>query len=91
MSETTKTKPTAAKDARLFSLADSTETLGRMSLWTLRRHVTLGHVKITRIGKRIFINSDELNRIYTDGLPSLPSPVKTKATSTKRAGASVSA
>ena len=42
-----------------------------ISPWTLRKHVTAGNVKVTRIGRRVFLATEEVERIRRDGLPSL--------------------
>lgn len=64
MSETT-------SEAQLFSVEEAGRVLGGISPWTLRKHIAVGNVKVTRIGRRVFLNSDELGRIGREGLPSL--------------------
>jgi len=67
------------EEPRLYSLGEAAELLGRSSIWTIRRQAALGRVKTTKIGKRIFVSSDELARIIAEGLPSLPGPKKANA------------
>lgn len=58
-------------DVALFTIEDAAKVLGRISSWTLRKHLKRGTVKATRIGRRLFINQDEILRIQAEGLPSL--------------------
>lgn len=58
-------------DSRLYSLVDASRQLGDLSIWTLRKHLLRGNVRPTRLGRRIFISSAEIERIQRDGLPSL--------------------
>jgi hypothetical protein len=58
-------------NARLNSLPDSAVLLGGISIWTLRKHVFRGNVAVTRIGRRVFVRSEEIERIRREGLPSL--------------------
>ena len=55
----------------LFNLEDAAKILGRISSWTLRKHLRQGTVSAVRIGRRIFLNSAEIRRIQSEGLPSL--------------------
>jgi hypothetical protein len=57
--------------AQLFSVEEAGRLLGGISPWTLRKHVAAGNVKVTRIGRRVFITTEEFERIRRDGLPSL--------------------
>lgn len=57
--------------AVLLSLDKAAEALGGISVWTLRKHVAAGSVKVTRIGRRVFLTAEEVERIRRDGLPSL--------------------
>ena len=61
----------ASESKALHNMEDSARELGEISPWTLRKHIKLGNVKVVRIGRRIFLNSDEIRRIQTQGLPSL--------------------
>jgi hypothetical protein len=58
-------------EALLFSVDDAARVLGGTSPWTLRKHIAIGNVKVTRIGRRVFLDADEVDRIRRDGLPSL--------------------
>jgi hypothetical protein len=42
------------------------------SPWTIRYHVAKGHLKSTRIGKRVLIPGSEITRIASEGLPHIP-------------------
>jgi hypothetical protein len=55
----------------LYSIEDAARVLGKISSWTLRKHVKRGSVSTVRIGRRVFLNADEILRIQTQGLPSL--------------------
>jgi hypothetical protein len=59
--------------AGLYALPEATEVLGRVSIWTLRKHVARGNVTVVHIGRRVFLSSEEIERIRRDGLPSLRS------------------
>jgi hypothetical protein len=56
---------------KLHSLPDAAQQLGGISVWTLRKHVFRGNVAVTRIGRRVLVASEEIERIRRDGLPSL--------------------
>jgi len=58
-------------NSRLLSLADATQLLGSISIWTLRKHVSYGNVTVVRLGRRVFLSSEEIERIRKEGLPSL--------------------
>ena len=58
-------------EAQLFSVEEAGRLLGGISPWTLRKHVARGNVKVTRIGRRVFLDAEEVERIRRDGLPSL--------------------
>jgi hypothetical protein len=57
--------------ARLFSLKEAGRVLGGVSHWTLHKHIAIGNVKVTRIGRRVLLTTEELERIRREGLPSL--------------------
>jgi hypothetical protein len=61
----------AQRHPLLYSVADASQQLGDVSIWTLRKHVQQGNIRPTRLGRRIFISSDEIARIQQAGLPSL--------------------
>jgi predicted site-specific integrase-resolvase len=55
----------------LFALPDAAKSLGGISIWTLRRHISEGRIRVVRIGRRVFLDADEVSRIRREGLPSL--------------------
>jgi hypothetical protein len=55
----------------LYSLPDAAKSLGGISVWTLRKHISNGQLRVVRIGRRVFLDGEELERIRRDGLPSL--------------------
>lgn len=59
--------------ARAYDLYQLADALG-MSHWTLRRHVKLGNIHVTRFGNRLRVTQDEAERILREGLPSLRAP-----------------
>jgi hypothetical protein len=61
------------EEAALYSLEDAAKVLGRISSWTLRKHLKRGNVAAVRIGRRLFLGRDEVHRIQAQGLPSLRS------------------
>jgi hypothetical protein len=60
--------------AQLFSVEEAGRLLGGTSPWTLRKHIACGNVAVTRIGRRVFLTTEEVERIRQDGLPSLGHP-----------------
>jgi hypothetical protein len=62
---------TTSESAALYSIEDAARVLGKISSWTLRKHLKRGSASAVRIGRRIFLNVDEIRRIQTHGLPSL--------------------
>jgi len=56
--------------SRAYDLYQVAEAL-HLSHWTLRKHVKLGSIRVTRCGNRIRVNDEELARLLRDGLPSL--------------------
>ena len=58
-------------EARLFSVEEAGQVLGGISPWTLRKHIAVGNVKVTRIGRRVLLTAEEIERIRQEGLPSL--------------------
>jgi hypothetical protein len=54
----------------LHALPEAAKLLGGISVWTLRKHVFRGNVAVTRIGRRVFVPSEEIERIRREGLPS---------------------
>jgi hypothetical protein len=63
----------AAKN--LYSLSQGATLLGGISIWTLRKHVAYGNVHVIRLGRRVFLRSEEIERIRQEGLPSLRTQV----------------
>lgn len=55
----------------LHGLEEAAKMLGGISIWTLRRHIGQGKVNVVRLGRRVFLDSEELERIRRNGLPSL--------------------
>ena len=55
----------------LLSLKQAAEALGGVSIWTLRKHISEGNVRVARLGRRVFLDREELARIAREGLPSL--------------------
>jgi excisionase family DNA binding protein len=55
----------------LYSMQEAAEALGGISHWTLRKHLAAGRLQVVRIGRRVFVDAEELERIRRDGLPSL--------------------
>jgi hypothetical protein len=62
---------TASESAVLYSIEDAARVLGKISSWTLRKHLKRGSVSVVRIGRRTFLSADEIRRIQVQGLPSL--------------------
>ena len=58
----------------LHSLTEAAALLGHISVWTIRKHVARGNIRVTRIGRRVFVPSEEIERIRREGLPSLGAP-----------------
>lgn len=58
----------------LHSIPEAARLLGGISHWTLRKHVSAGRVRVVRIGRRVFLDAEELDRIRREGLPSLQTP-----------------
>jgi excisionase family DNA binding protein len=61
----------------LFSLPDAARSLGGISVWTLRKHISNGQIRVIRIGRRVLMDAEELDRIRRDGLPSLRNELST--------------
>ena len=57
----------------IYNIAASAAALGHISPWTLRKHVAQGTVEVTRLGRRVFVRGEELQRIRREGLPRLRS------------------
>ena len=59
------------KTEKLYDLPEAASLLGGISTWTLRRWIAVGNVSAVRLGRRIFLRSEEVERIRQEGLPSL--------------------
>src|ERR1700733_9083650 len=59
--------------AQLFSVEEAGRLLGGTSPWTLRKHISRGNVRVTHLGRRVFLDEAEVSRIAREGLPSLRS------------------
>jgi hypothetical protein len=55
----------------LFSFEDSGRILGSISPWTLRKHAQRKNIRVVRLGQRVFLDEQELDRIRREGLPRL--------------------
>jgi len=55
----------------LFSFESSARVLGSISPWTLRKHAQRNNIRVVRLGQRVFIDEQELDRIRREGLPRL--------------------
>jgi hypothetical protein len=62
---------TGGENSRLYSLAEAAQKLGGVSVWTLRKHRSRGTLRVTDIGRRVLVPAEEIERIRTEGLPSL--------------------
>jgi Helix-turn-helix domain len=56
---------------RLFSIEEACRLLGGCSAWTLRKHAQRKTLRVVRLGSRIFVSIDEIERIKSEGLPCL--------------------
>jgi hypothetical protein len=63
-------------DQHLYSFQDAARKLGNVSVYTIHKHAAQSSVKVTRIGRRVFLSADELERISKEGLPSLSASEK---------------
>jgi hypothetical protein len=64
-------KGNSRRVSMLYPLNEAAKLLGGISIWTLRKHIAVGNTKVTRIGRRVFLTTEEVERIGRDGLPSL--------------------
>jgi hypothetical protein len=55
----------------LHGIEDVSSRLGNTSPWTIRKHIAQGNIRVVRIGTRVFVNENEIERIQREGLPSL--------------------
>ena len=56
----------------LLSIEDAAKALC-LSPWTVRAHLKRGAIKPIRFGRRVLISRAEIERLATEGLPSLRS------------------
>jgi excisionase family DNA binding protein len=57
----------------MFSVLAAASELGGISRWTLRKHIAQGNIRATKIGRRVLLPSEEIERVRREGLPSLRS------------------
>ena len=55
---------------KLLNLNEAAQAL-RVSPWSLRAWAKRGEVKVVRLGRRVLIPREEIERIVREGLPSL--------------------
>lgn len=56
--------------SKLMTIPEATRELP-VSISSLQKHAARGTVRVIRLGKRIFLRQDEIDRIRREGLPSL--------------------
>ncbi len=57
--------------SELYDLFAAARALGSISPWTLRKHIAQGTVTATKLGRRVFLRAEEIERIREEGLPPL--------------------
>ena len=62
---------TENESAALYSIEDAARVLGKISSWTVRKHLKRGTLLGVRIGRRVFVSAKEIKRVQISGLPSL--------------------
>jgi len=65
------TLPTVEPKPLLYSFDESARLLGGISPWSLRRHAQRKNIRVVRLGLRVFLDAQELDRIRREGLPPL--------------------
>jgi hypothetical protein len=55
----------------LFGFPEAGKILGGLSPWTLRKHAQRKNIRVVRLGQRVFLDREELERIRREGLPRL--------------------
>jgi len=60
----------------LYSMQEAAAALGGISHWTLRKHTGAGRIKVVRLGRRVFVDAEELERVRREGLPSLRAEIE---------------
>ena len=48
---------TVNESPALYSVEEAARALGKISSWTLRKHLKRGNVSAVRIGRRLFVNA----------------------------------
>ena len=64
-------KQDSTPTSNILNIFDAARALGGISPWTLRKHVSQGTVAVTRMGRRVFLRGEEIERIRREGLPKL--------------------
>jgi hypothetical protein len=73
----------------LYALPQAAELLGRISVWTLRKHISTSRLRVTRIGRRVFLDAEEIERVRREGLPSLRSQESLQLASAAKNGSAI--
>ena len=55
----------------LHNVFEATQLLGKVSPWTIFKHIREGKVTAVKLGRRVFVRQDEIDRIRREGLPPL--------------------
>lgn len=53
--------------ARLLHSVRETSAMFGISHWTVRKHIHDGKIRPTRIGRRVMVSQDEIERILAEG------------------------
>ena len=59
----------------LYSVEQTAEMLGGLSKFTIFKHIAQGNIRATRMGRRVMVAPEEIERIVREGLPSLTNDV----------------
>jgi len=59
--------------SKIHTIEATGQRCGGVSPWTLRKHISKGNIAVIRLGRRVFISEQEIQRIHREGLPSLKS------------------
>ena len=63
-------------ESKIHTIEASAQRWGGVSPWTLRKHIREGNIAVVRLGRRVFISEEEVQRIQKNGLPSLSLKVR---------------
>jgi excisionase family DNA binding protein len=63
-------EPDSLTNRKLYSVEDAARLLS-ISPWTLRKWIANGGVPVTRIGRRVLLAVESVERLQRNGLPSL--------------------